>query len=135
MNDLSTYRIGNNVLYEGRIIKLNADGLKNTKYVSPIPLDKVYFERMKMKVFLGDDHCPSYMFNTSEDDGIVVIFHKKKTIVLEHVSKIEYPFIKHVHEVQNLIEDKRKELTLVHSSTTLGSTFINSNENEEKSIT
>lgn len=111
MKDISAYRLGNNVFYQGTIIKLNENGLNNLSHISPIPIEDTYFKRMNIKIYMGDDTCPSYMFHTSEEDGIVVVFHPRAYIIFEYVSKKGYSFIKHVHELQNLITDKKEELT------------------------
>jgi hypothetical protein len=113
MNNISAFRLGNYALFDGELQKIvTQTGLDNSAFLEPLPITEEIFVQLGYKPLRPSSDYSVYRFNISEEDGIKVIFNfKQEFLIIEQVSGIEYPFIKWVHELQNVVEDKTLELS------------------------
>lgn len=111
MAEISRFRLGNYATFDDLIQKIETStGLSHSRYLNPIPITLSNFEVIGFTQISTLDLTFEYFFGTGEEDGIRVIFSNEITFTIsEKVSGVEFPFLKWVHEIQNLVEDRIKD--------------------------
>ncbi len=100
--------MGNYALFEGALQRIETvAGLESSSYLDPMPISQRHFEELGYRVYRQSTHFTIYLFETLPQDGIAVVFiGEDEFTVREFSSQIEYPFVRWVHELQNLVEDR-----------------------------
>ena len=108
MNTISKFRFGNLAQFDDQLQRINTQtGLENAAFLDPLPITSQILKELECIELTESSENPVYLFKTFQEDGIKVIFGSgQEFIIKEQLSEIEYPFIKWVHELQNLVEDK-----------------------------
>lgn len=115
---VSGFRIGNYASFDGILQRIESQvGLDHSAFLEPLAVTVSNFKLIGYTHHFETDNFLIYFFDTTEGDGISIIFHSEtEFVIIEKISKIEYPFLKWVHEVQNLVEDKSTQTTPAVSS-------------------
>ncbi|WP_207533027.1 hypothetical protein [Desertivirga arenae] len=110
MIGISKFRIGNYAMFDGLVQKIEtSSGLRDSDFLDPIPVSILSFNTIGITGRSEEGGRLRYFFATVKGDGIIVTFQENNFfIITEKVSGIEFPFLRWVHELQNLVEDKTK---------------------------
>ena len=115
---VSRFRIGNYASFDGLLQRIESQiGLDHSAFLEPLAVTVSNFKLIGFTHHFESDNYLIYFFDTREGDGISIIFRSESDfVIMEKISRIEYPFLKWIHEVQNLIEDKTIQTETVENS-------------------
>jgi hypothetical protein len=110
MGDIKEFRIGNYALFDGELQRIETqDGLDSSSFLDPIPITAEVFRQFGYSALEETSDYSIYLFKTTKKRGISVVFDSKGAfIIMEQKTRIEFPFIKCLHELQNLLQDKKQ---------------------------
>lgn len=108
---ISAFRLGNYALFDGELQVIKTQhGLESSAFLDPVPISVQLFKDLGIKELEETREYSIYLFKTGHKSGISVVFNSRfesEFLIMEQYTRVEFPFVRWFHELQNLVSDRQ----------------------------